>query len=71
MKKNKIKIIVNGEEVFIEQSSTLFDLLDSLKINAAKIAIELNGEIIPKSTYKKSILKKGSKIEIVHFIGGG
>ena len=41
------------------------------KLDKKKIAIELNGIIVPKNLYKKKIIKSSDKIEIVHFIGGG
>jgi thiamine biosynthesis protein ThiS len=47
------------------------DLVKDLKIPLKKVAIELNQEIMDKKRINKIILKKGDKIEIVHFIGGG
>ena len=47
------------------------DLLKKYKLNNKKVAIELNGVIIPKIKYKKRYLKNKDIIEIVHFIGGG
>ena len=47
------------------------DLIKILKIPLKKVAIELNQEIIDKKKLNKIHLKKGDKIEIVHFIGGG
>ena len=41
------------------------------KLDNKKIAIEHNGKIIQKISYKKKILKNNDKLEIVHFIGGG
>ena len=45
-------------------------LIKKYKLNNKNIAIECNGEIIPKIRYKK-IFKNNDKLEIVHFIGGG
>ena len=50
---------------------TLKSLITKLKIPLNKIAIELNKKIIDKNRISKIRLKKGDKIEIVHFIGGG
>ena len=72
MKKiKKIKIKINGNFRLINSNINLLKLLKSLKIPFKKVAIELNQEIIDKRKLNKKILKKGDKIEIVHFIGGG
>ncbi len=65
------KIQINGRKINIKQKINLSDLLKKYKLDTKKIALELNGEIIPKQMYKKRILKNKDNIEIVHFIGGG
>ncbi len=50
---------------------SLKSLITKLKMPLNKIAIELNKNIIDKKRISKIKLKKGDKIEIVHFIGGG
>ena len=69
--KNKIKITVNGKQMQIIPKFSLKSLIIKLKIPLNKIAIELNKKIIDKNRISKIRLKKGDKIEIVHFIGGG
>jgi len=69
--KNKIKITVNGKQMQIIPKFTLKSLITKLKMPLNKIAIELNKKIIDKRKISKIQLKKGDKIEIVHFIGGG
>ena len=69
--KNKIKITVNGRQMQIIPKFTLKSLITKLKMPLNKIAIELNKKIIDKNRISKIQLKKGDKIEIVHFIGGG
>ena len=69
--KNKIKITVNGKQMQIIPKFSLMSLTTKLKIPVNKIAIELNKKIIDKKRISKIKLKKGDKIEIVHFIGGG
>ncbi len=46
-------------------------LLESLGLDPAKIAVERNLEIVPRSTYGEVALAHGDRLEIVHFIGGG
>ena len=69
--KNKIKIIVNGKQMQVIPKFSLKSLITKLKMPLNKIAIELNKKIIEKKRISKIQLKKGDKIEIVHFIGGG
>ena len=70
-KKNKIKIIVNGKQMTVNLKFSLKNLIDKLKMPIAKIAIELNREIVNKKNINKIYLKDKDKVEIVHFIGGG
>ena len=69
--KNKIKIIVNGKQMQVIPKFSLKSLVVKLKIPLNKIAIELNKKIIDKKNISNIQLKKGDKIEIVHFIGAG
>ncbi len=71
IKKNKIKIKLNGKKIIIKVGSSLKDLILNLNIPLNKTAIELNEIIVDKKKIKNIILKKDDKIEIVHFIGGG
>ena len=72
MKKiNKIKIKLNGRYIKIKEEITLLYLIKKTKVPLNKVAIELNQEIVNKKNINKIILKKGDRIEIVHFIGGG
>ena len=68
---NVAKIQLNGDLYEINTGTNLNELLNKLKIQKNKVAIEVNGEIIEKSKYPKLILRRDDKVEIVHFIGGG
>ena len=65
------KIQLNGKKVVVKTNYSISDLLKKYKLSNKKIAVEHNGVIIPKTSYKKKYLKNNDKIEIVHFIGGG
>ena len=69
--KKKIKIKLNGKLKTINNKSTLFSIVQKNKIPLAKVAIELNQEIVDKKKIKNINIKNNYKIEIVHFIGGG
>ena len=68
---NVARIKLNGNPYEINTETNLNQLLNKLKIQKIKVAIELNGVIVEKNKYPKVILNKGDKVEIVHFIGGG
>ena len=68
---NVAKIQLNGDPYEINYGTNLNELLNKLKIQKNKVAIEVNGEIVEKNKYPNLILNKGDKVEIVHFIGGG
>ena len=65
------KIQLNGKKVAIKKNYSIFDLLKKYKLTNKRVAIEYNGTIIPKSSFRKKYLKNDDKLEIVHFIGGG
>ena len=71
MKVKIMKITINGETQEFQDSLSIKDLLTTLEVDSAKVAIECNLEIIPKGHYSDIIVQDGDKIEIVHFIGGG
>ena len=66
-----MEVTINGDQHLIDSSYSLMDLLISLEMTLGQIAVELNGEIIPKSTFQQQQLSDGDKIEIVQAIGGG
>ena len=68
---NVAKIQLSGDPYKINAGTNLDKLLNKLKIQKNKVAIEVNGEIIEKNKYQNLILNKGDKVEIVNFIGGG
>ena len=68
---NVAKIQLNGDVYEINDGTNLNELLNKLKIQKNKVAIEVNGEIDEKNKYPNLILNKDDKVEIVQFIGGG
>ena len=69
-----MKITVNGKELNIDIISDIFtiaNLLDYLKINSARIAVEKNGVITDRNNFNKEEVLDGDVIEIVQFVGGG
>ena len=68
---NVAKIQLNGDPYEIDTGTNLNELLNKLKIQKNKVAVEVNGEIVEKNKYTNLILNKNDKVEIVQFIGGG
>jgi thiazole synthase len=66
-----LHITVNGESRRIEGALSVRELLCCLGLDAAKIAVERNLEIVPRSRYDEIAIAEGDKLEIVQFIGGG
>tara|TARA_B100000029_G_scaffold347442_1_gene339773 strand:+ start:420 stop:638 length:219 start_codon:yes stop_codon:yes gene_type:complete len=68
---NVAKIQLNGDSYEISFGTNLNQLLNKLKIQKNKVAVEVNGVIVERNKYPNLILSKDDKVEIVHFIGGG
>jgi thiazole synthase len=66
-----LEITLNGETRRLEEAQSVRSLLESLGLDPAKIAVERNLEIVPRSAYSDVALAHGDRLEIVHFIGGG
>ncbi len=66
-----ISIRVNGEQRAVGGGDTVAALLAHLGLDRRKVAVERNGEIVPRSVYEATLLTAGDRLEIVHFIGGG
>jgi len=66
-----MKIIINGEEKEVINSSSVQYLLTTLDIESAAVVVELNQSVLDKKDYKNNILKNGDKLEIIRFMGGG
>lgn len=65
-----VEIIVNGESRRTS-APTIAALAEELELDPAKLAVERNGEIVPRSTLGEAKLADGDRLEIVHFVGGG
>lgn len=67
---HSLSLTVNGEPRRVAAGSVA-DLVRSLELDPAKVAVERNGEIVPRSTLSAVALSEGDVFEIVHFVGGG
>ena len=65
------KIQLNGKKITVNTELSVKALIKKYKLKENKIAIELNGFILPKKFYSTKKIKNKDNIEIVQFIGGG
>jgi len=66
-----VRLTINGEDRDIAGVENVAGLVEALGLDARKVAVEVNLEIVPRSLYGGAALNDGDRVEIVHFIGGG
>ena len=69
-----LTIILNGARrtfEFLSPGANLSNLVDALELKSDRIALELNGDLAPRLTWKEAVISDGDKLELVHFVGGG
>jgi sulfur carrier protein len=66
-----VKIFLNGEEKTFETKMTIAELVEKFELDVRKIAVEKDLEIVNPDLFSATVIDEGSRIEIVHFIGGG
>ena len=66
-----LSLTVNGEPRRVPVGATIADLVRTLELDPKKVAVECNGQIVPRSTLEQVVLGDGDVLEIVHFVGGG
>ncbi|MBW8369871.1 MAG: sulfur carrier protein ThiS [Thiobacillus sp.] len=66
-----IELVINGEPRSFPSPLTLTQLIESLDLAGKRIAIEKNGEIVPRSQHASTPLASGDRLEIVVAVGGG
>lgn len=66
-----MRVTINGEEKDFEAAVSVDALLRAVGLDPAKVAVERNLEIVPRSQYAEISVEDGDRLEVVHFIGGG
>jgi thiazole synthase len=69
--KESIAIHVNGDLRHVTVGLTLAEMLHELGLDARRVAVERNLEIVPRGTFSEVLVEEGDRLEIVHFVGGG
>ncbi len=66
-----MEILVNGAPREVPEGTTMAQLIEMLGLTGRRLAVEVNREIVPRSTFETHRVQPGDRIEIVHAIGGG
>ncbi len=66
-----IEIVVNGHAKRVPEGLNVESLLKFLEIDASRVAVELNREIVRKPEWPSAAIASGANVEIVWFVGGG
>lgn len=67
----EIVIELNGEASRVASGATVLALLERLGRHPRTVAVEHNGEILPRELYGSTSLEPGDRVEVVHFVQGG
>jgi len=66
-----MEIMLNGNPLPLQDRTTVAALLESQQLGERRVAVEVNGEIIPRGRHAEHMLAAGDTVEIVHALGGG
>ena len=64
-------ILLNGETRTLAPGATIADLLEAEGLAGRRVAVEVNGEIVPRGVHATHALAEGDRVEVVHALGGG
>ena len=66
-----IEITVNGRDVQIDSTMSIETLLDTVEVPPNYLAVELNGDVVPREDHAKTQVAAGDQVELVTLVGGG
>jgi sulfur carrier protein len=66
-----MRVFVNGLERELPEAQALRQMIDGLGLPPERVAVELNGAIVPRASYGETVLREGDRLEVVQFVGGG
>jgi sulfur carrier protein len=67
----EMQISLNGQTREVPEGQTVLALLESMGLDPARLAVELDGLILKKTEWAGRALAPGARLEVVHFVGGG
>ena len=66
-----LAITLNGDPYQLDGNPRLSKLIERLNMRSSRIAVELNGKVVPKAQYDATMIRAGDVLEIINFVGGG
>jgi sulfur carrier protein len=66
-----MQIYVNGEQTRVPEGTHMAGLIELLELSGQRIAVEVNQELVPRSSFAEQPLKEADQVEIIHAVGGG
>jgi thiamine biosynthesis protein ThiS len=66
-----LEVVLNGEPYRMPEGATVADLVAALGRHPRTVAVERNGELVPRARFGETPLGAGDRLEVVHFVQGG
>ena len=66
-----LEVVLNGEPHRIPEGATVADLVAGLGRDPRTVAVERNGDLVPRARFGETLLGAGDRVEVVHFVQGG
>ena len=66
-----MQIYVNGEARQVPEGTDMAGLVELLELGGRRIAVEVNQELVPRSSFTAHPLREADRVEIIHAVGGG
>ena len=66
-----MRLVVNGEPREVSEGLTVRGLIELLDLGRGPVAVERNGDVVPRAEHAATVLADADVIEVVHFVGGG
>lgn len=66
-----MQVTVNGRTLEVDDGITVAGLLERMAVDARRVAIERNQDVVPRKTWAACALADGDRVEVVTFVGGG
>jgi len=66
-----LEVVLNGEPHHVPEGSTVADLVAGLGRDPRTVAVERNGDLVPRARFAETLLGTGDRLEVVHFVQGG
>jgi sulfur carrier protein len=71
MPEKRLALVLNGEPHEVAEDATVLDLVTGLGRDPRTVAVERNGDLLPREAFPVTRLAAGDRLEVVHFVQGG